>query len=87
MQTTEKAKFNWCLGPDVIYPATSCTTTKLDGAVKIKTEKKHTDSEIISLYTRFKNTVEKAPKHSALSNKLFKNKSTNRRMVNFGTKH
>jgi hypothetical protein len=64
---------DWNLGPDNLYPTQKATACKLDDAVKLKTdEKKLTLNpkdlriEPVSLFTKFKQTVEEGPEKIAL---------------------
>ncbi len=64
---------NWDLGPDCLYPASSYITNKLDGAVKLRIDekrltinRKNPTFEPVSIFTRFKMTVEKGPEKIAL---------------------
>jgi hypothetical protein len=63
----------WDLGPDCLYPASCYTTSKLDGAVKLRIDgerltlnKKNPSFEPVSIFTRFKQTVEEGPEKIAL---------------------
>jgi hypothetical protein len=63
----------WDLGPDCLYPAASYVSTSLDTAVKLRIdEKKLTLNKKVcslipvSIFTRFKKTVEEGPNKVAL---------------------
>jgi hypothetical protein len=73
-------KSEWNLGPDCLHPAKSYTSSRLDEAVKLRIdEKKLTinknksanlqklpSMEPVSIFTRFKRTVELGPDKIAL---------------------
>ncbi len=67
--------FVWRLGPDNIHPARSYTTCKLDEAVKLRLdnhplkmnrEQYNLNFKPISIFTKFKNTVELGSDNIAL---------------------
>ena len=62
---------NWCAGPDMLIPADSYQTFKLDGAVKLRLDAKNeAQFTPISIYTMFKRTVDAKPNHPALAYQL-----------------
>jgi hypothetical protein len=73
MSEVEKIDLEWNLGPDNLYPAKSYTTCKLNEATKLRDDsrkltinKKTLNRTPISVYTKFKETVEKSPNKPAL---------------------
>ncbi len=61
--------FDWNSGPDELHPADSYTTTRLDGAVKLRYDcagESLYDLKPESLYTVFKATVKRVPNKIAL---------------------
>jgi hypothetical protein len=58
-------------GPDCVIPATSYASAKLDQPVKLRVDyardnQKNHSYEPLSIYTRFKRTVEQGPDSKAL---------------------
>jgi hypothetical protein len=63
MKPNESAE--WCMGPDNLHPARSYTTSRLDEAVKLRldnhpfrVDRMAVDFKPISIFSKFKNTVE-----------------------------
>ncbi len=55
---------SWTHGPDMLHPAESYLTTDLSGAVKLR--KTDNNNHPLSIYTKFKRTVELGPNQIAL---------------------
>jgi hypothetical protein len=62
----ETNTIDWNYGPDTLYVATKSAANHLAEAVTIRIGTTSTQSQIVSIYTRFKRTVEKGPKKIAL---------------------
>ncbi len=66
----------WNLGPDSVCPAKSAISTSLDEAVTLRLEARD-DVPVLSVYTRFKQTVDRLPKHAALGKSSKRNYRSN----------
>jgi hypothetical protein len=72
-QILENNKPEWNLGPDNLYPASSFTSSNLNDAVKVRNDykkltinKKHPSTTPVSIFTKFKQSVENHPDKAAL---------------------
>ena len=56
----------WTKGPDTLFPATSSISTKLDEAVTIRFDPELYEQKPISIYSWFKEMVDRLPNQYAL---------------------
>lgn len=56
----------WNLGPDNLRPTNSYTSIKLTDPVKLRLDDEFSQLKPISIYTKFRNTVEEIPNYPAI---------------------